>query len=131
MRRDFDLLADDAAFLEECGFAWETAIDGSQWVLLNGFPLPIGYTEEQVTAAIRLESGYPDAQLDMVYFHPAVIRRDGKAIPATNNCQAIVGRQFQRWSRHRTAQNPWIAGQDSLATHIMLVEDWLEREFER
>ena len=131
MRRDFELLADDAAFLEECGYPWETAIDGSQWVLLNDFPLPDGYTQEHVTAAVRLESGYPDAQLDMVYFHPAVIRRDGQGIAATNNTQAIDGRQFQRWSRHRTAQNPWIAGQDSLATHIMLIEDWLEREFER
>lgn len=131
MRRDFELLADDAAFLEECGYTWETAIDRSQWVLLNDFPLPDGYTQEHVITAVRLESGYPDAQLDMVYFHPAVIRRDGQAIAATNNTQAIDGRQFQRWSRHRTAQNPWIAGQDSLATHIMLIEDWLEREFEK
>ena len=131
MRRDFDLLAEDAAFLDECGFTWESIADGSQWVLINDFPLPSGYTETHATAAVRLESGYPDAQLDMVYFHPAIVRRDRQPIGATNNFQAIDGRQFQRWSRHRTAQNPWIAGQDSLATHIMLVEDWLEREFEQ
>ena len=131
MRRDFELLAEDAAFLDECGFTWESVADGSQWVLINGFPLPQGYTETHTTAAVRLESGYPDAQLDMVYFHPAVVRRDGRPIGATNSNQAIDGRQFQRWSRHRTAQNPWIAGQDSLATHIMLIEDWLEREFEK
>jgi hypothetical protein len=131
MRRDFELLADDAAFLKECGYAWETVLDGSQWVLLNDFPVPSGYAQEQVTAAIRLETGYPDAQLDMVYFYPALTRRDGKVIAATKAAQPINGRSFQRWSRHRTPQNPWIAGQDSLATHLMLIEDWLEREFEK
>ena len=131
MRRDFELLADDAAFLEECGYAWETLMDGSQWVLLRDFAVPAGYAQTAVTAAIRLETGYPDAQLDMVYFDPALSRRDGKPIAATNATQAIDGRAFQRWSRHRTPQNPWIPGQDSLATHIMLVEDWLEREFEK
>ena len=131
MRKDFELLAEDAAFLQECGFAWETVADGSQWVLLNDFPIPAGYAQKNVTAAIRLETGYPDAQLDMVYFHPALTRTDGKGITATSANQAIIGQVFQRWSRHRTPQNPWLAGQDNLATHIMLVEDWLEREFEQ
>ena len=129
MRRDFELLPDDAAFLKLCGYAWECVLDGSQWVLLNNFPIPQGYAQDNVTAAIRLETGYPDAELDMVYFAPALSRTDGRPISATNAPQMIAGRQFQRWSRHRTPQNPWIASQDSLATHIMLVEDWLDREF--
>ena len=130
MHRDFELLAADMEFLNEYGIEWETVNDGSQWILLNELPLPDGYTQDTAVAAIRLETGYPDAQLDMVYFHPKLIRCDGKAIPQTNVTQSINGRQFQRWSRHRTPQNPWIPGQDSLGTHIMLVEDWLEREFE-
>ena len=130
MRRDFELLAADTEFLEEYGIEWETMNDGSQWVLLNKFPLPVGYTQNVAVVAIRLETGYPDAQLDMVYFYPALTRRDGKAIPQTNVTQTINGRPFQRWSRHRTPQNPWLPGQDSLGTHILLVEDWLEREFE-
>ena len=64
-------------------------------------------------------------------FHPALTRTDGAKIPATEEVQLIEDHPYQRWSRHRTPQNPWIPGQDSLATHIMLVEDWLEREFER
>ena len=131
MRRDFELLADDAAFLDECGYSWETVVDGSQWVLLNNFPVPPGYVHTAVTTAIRLETGYPDAPLDMVYFHPALTRTDGAKIPATEEVQLVEDYPYQRWSRHRTPQNPWIPGQDSLATHIMLVEDWLEREFER
>lgn len=131
MRRDFELLVTDSVFLDEYGCDWETLSDGSQWVLLNQFTVPVGYSLDHVTVAVRLETGYPDAQLDMVYFHPALVRRDGKSIPATTSSQGIGGRMFQRWSRHRTPQNPWIPGQDSLATHIMLVEDWLEREFGR
>ena len=130
MHRDFELLATDMEFLNEYGIEWETVNDGSQWILLNKLPLPDGYAQDTAVAAIRLETGYPDAQLDMVYFHPELTRCDGKAIPQTNVTQIINGRQFQRWSRHRTPQNPWIPGQDSLGTHIMLVEDWLEREFE-
>ena len=131
MRRDFELLDTDTAFLEEYGIEWETVNDGSQWVLLNQFPVPAGYMQEVTVAAIRLETGYPDAPLDMVYFHPALMRCDGKAIPATDAIQTIIGLPFQRWSRHRTPQNPWIPSHDSLGTHIMLVEDWLEREFEQ
>ena len=130
MRKDFELFPADHAFLNEYGCEWETVNDGSQWVLLHRFVLPVGYIQGNAIVAIRLETGYPDAQLDMVYFQPALTRRDGKVIPATDCTQVIDDRSFQRWSRHRTAQNPWIPGQDSLGTHIMLVEDWLEREFE-
>ena len=131
MRRDFKLLPVDLDFLNEFGCEWESIHDGSQWVLLNQFPLPVGYAQDHAVAAIRLETGYPDAQLDMVYFYPELTRFDGELIRKTNCTQVIEGRSFQRWSRHRTPQNPWIPGQDSLGTHIMLIEDWLEREFER
>ncbi len=57
------------------------------------------------------------------------IEKDGKAIGATGNCQLIDGRQFQRWSRHRTPGNPWRSGVDDIEAHIILVKHWLEREF--
>ncbi len=131
LRRDFDLLEDDEAFLEEYGLPWEAVTDGSQWVLIHAFPTHDGYTEGTVTAAIRLETGYPQSQLDMVYFFPAIKRKDGRPIGATDATQQIAGKTYQRWSRHRTSKNPWIAGQDNLGTHVILVEDWLEREFEK
>ena len=131
LRRDFDLLADDTTFLNEYGLPWETISDGSQWVLIHDFPTHDAYTEANVTTAIRLETGYPQSQLDMVYFFPAIRRKDGQSIGAADATQQIAGKTYQRWSRHRTPQNPWIAGQDNLGTHIILVEDWLEREFEK
>lgn len=130
-RRHFDLLPVDQEFLEEYGLPWETIADGSQWVILYDFPTPIGYNHSKVTVAIRIETGYPQAGLDMVYFFPALARNDGKPIGATQATQEVDGKTFQRWSRHRTAQNPWKAGRDYLGSHVILIEDWLEREFEK
>jgi hypothetical protein len=104
-------------------------VDGSPWVLIHDFPTSEGYNHPRVTAAIRLETGYPGAELNMVYFFPALARKDGKPIGATQAVQEIDGKGFQRWSRHRTGQNPWRAGEDNLGTHVILIEDWLEREF--
>ncbi len=132
LRRQFELPADDRQFLDNYGCPWEAISDGSQWVLLHDFCTQhSGYNHQQVIAAIRLESGYPIAPLDMVYFFPALVRKDGKRIVATEATQPIDGKTFQRWSRHRTSTNPWIVGQDDIGTHILLVEDWLSREFEK
>lgn len=82
LRRQFDLPQEDSLFLEECGYQWETIIDGAHWVLLHGFSsMHSGYNHQTVTAAIRIETGYPKATLDMVYFYPALARNDGQSIP--------------------------------------------------
>ena len=131
MRRQFDLLPEDEQLLNDYGLPWETVVDGSQWVLIHDFPTHEGYNHKTVIAAIRLETGYPNTPLDMVYFHPALARTDGRLIGATEAAQQIAGVSYQRWSRHRTEQNPWRLSVDSLGTHIVLIEDWLQREFEK
>jgi hypothetical protein len=131
-RRQFELTIPESDFLGEYRCPWETITDGSQWVLIHGFSTQHpGYNHEKVTAAIRLETGYPKVPLDMVYFYPALQRNDGKPIGATQATQQIDGKPFQRWSRHRTSANPWIIGEDDLTTHILMIEDWLRREFEK
>ncbi len=130
-RRQFELLPQDREFLDTYGRPWETIIDGSQWVLIHEFDTHEGYIHPRVTAAIRMETGYPNTELNMVYFFPALARRDGKPIGATQATQTIAGQNYQRWSRHRTAKNPWRAGLDHLDTHVILIEDWLAREFRK
>lgn len=130
LRRHFSLLPQDEAFLNQYGLPWETLIDGSQWVLIHEFPTHRGYNHLKVSIAIRIETGYPQAQLDMVYVYPELVRTDGKPIPRTESRQALDGKQWQRWSRHRTPTNPWKPGEDGLETHIYLIEDWFSREFE-
>ena len=130
-RREYDLLPQDQRFLEKYGCPWETiTIGNNQWLLIHEFPICDGYNHAQVTAAIRMETGYPDAQLDMVYFYPALARKDGKGIPNTGASKSIDGVVYQRWSRHRTSKNPWKPGFDCLETHVLLIQDWLERELE-
>ncbi|MBK8840336.1 MAG: hypothetical protein IPO30_17015 [Hyphomonadaceae bacterium] len=131
MKRQFELLPEDEQFLNEYGLPWEAVVDGSQWVLIHDLPTHEGYNHPKVTAAIRIETGYPNTRLDMVYFFPALARKDGRAIGATESNQQIEGKTYQRWSRHRTDANPWKPGHDNLGTHVFLIEDWLQREFEK
>jgi hypothetical protein len=130
-RREVALLDHDRTFLDGYGLPWESIVDGSRWVLLHRFKLPAGASPNEVTVAIRMEDGYPFGQLDMMYVHPAIGRLDGKAIPQTQAVQQLDGKAFQRWSRHRTSQNPWVPGQDSLETHVYFVEDCFNAEFSR
>ena len=131
LRRQFDLLPEDRKFLDEYGPA----------VGNDRRRLPVG-ADPRVSDARRLHppdrhrrdtdrDRLPNAELDMVYFFPALARKDGRPIGATKAMQALDGKQFQRWSRHRTRQNPWKTGRDNLGTHIILIEDWLAREFEK
>lgn len=131
MRRDFDLLPEDEKFLEDYELPWEAVSDGSLWILIHDFPTHEGYNHEKVTVAIRLETGYPNTPLDMVYFDPHLARKDNQRIGATESTQNIENKSYQRWSRHRTPNNPWKPGEDSLGSHIFLIEDWLLREFEK
>jgi hypothetical protein len=131
LRCQYEVLPGDRQFLDQYGLPWEAISDGSPWILMHEFPTPAGYNHRNVTAAIRLETGYPAAQLDMVYFYPPLARLDGKPIGATEVKQMLDGKEFQRWSRHRTTQNPWKPGEDDLGSHVTLIEDWLAREFEK
>jgi len=101
------------------------------WLLVHDYKLPQGYSPASVSMAIKIPANYPDAEIDMVYFHPAIKRLDGKAIPCTECIQPIDGKDFQRWSRHYTIQNPWVSGVCSLESHYYTIGTWLDREFKR
>lgn len=131
MRREFELPSADQMFLGQYGLPWESIVEGSHWVIIHHFPTGTGYNYERVSIAIRIETGYPLAPLDMVYVFPPLARTDGRPIPQTSVPQQLDGKEWQRWSRHRSAENPWRPGVDSLEDHVLLVEDWVSREFNR
>ncbi len=129
MRKDFHLPENDIDFLKSLGLNWETINEGGmQWVIIHNYPVPFGYNVTETAVGIKIESGYPRAQLDMAYFFPPISRLDGKTINATS-FQPINGQVFQRWSRHRTGQNPWREGIDDISTHMAMVSFWFEQEF--
>jgi len=129
MKMDFQLPEEDVNFLDGLGLTWETVNDkGMQWVTIHGYPVAPGYIHQKVSVSIKIETGYPRSPLDMAYFFPALQRLDGNTINAICG-QLIDGVQYQRWSRHRTPQNPWREGVDDLSTHMTLVSFWFEQEF--
>lgn len=130
-RREFTLLEEDEAYLESLGLIWETAnLQNTLWVFIYNYTIPEGYNESESTLAVRISTGYPTAQLDMVYFYPELNRKDGQPIGGLTISQ-IDEKNFQQWSRHRTPANPWRPDIDNLSTHIPLADAWLLLEFEK
>ena len=137
LRRQFRLPEDDEKALKARGSPWEAVIEnGQRWVIIHNYPVCAGYNHSTVQAAILISTGYPDVQLDMVYFYPSLQRSDGQPVrnlaTLTFNGQIwqLDGKIWQQWSRHRTPVNPWRPGLDNLDTHMRLVDHWLAREFE-
>jgi len=104
--------------------------NGTLRVVVYEWPLPAGYDHASASVNVRIEPGYPDAQIDMAYFYPPINRVDGRPI-ANLAADMFDGKNWQRWSRHRTPANPWRPGIDNLATHFGLVEHWLHKELTR
>jgi hypothetical protein len=128
MRRQFALPAEDMEWLEATGKPFELVAEGGALrVVVQDWLLPPGYSVSSVSANVRIEPGYPDAQIDMVYFFPALALQSGRPIGALAQDQ-FDGKTWQRWSRHRTPANPWRPGTDNLSTHFALIQEWLERE---
>ncbi|WCT11025.1 multiubiquitin domain-containing protein [Mucilaginibacter jinjuensis] len=130
-KRDFLLPEEDINYLEEKGIAYETVLNGeTQWVILRGYGIPAGYNHANPDIAIRIPQNYPIAPLDMFYMYPNLARTDNQAIGALSPL-TIEGKSYQQWSRHRTAANQWVPGEDNLATHIALMNHSLQQEFNK
>lgn len=131
LRRDFVLLEEDQEFLDSLGLPWEAIKVGHvNWVLVQEYDIVEGYNISKATLGIRMDAGYPTAQLDMVYFYPKLTRADGQPIGGLTDF-TLEGKVFQQWSRHRTAANPWRPGLDNLSTHYPLAQIWLFHEFKK
>ena len=131
LRRDFTLPHEDTEWLVQHGKPYELVAQGGvRRLVIYDWSVPTGYNQSEVDVHVRIETGYPDTQIDMAYFAPALVRRDGRGI--ANVCsETFDSRPWQRWSRHRTPANPWRPGLDCLATHFELITSWLVRELKK
>jgi hypothetical protein len=128
MRREFQLGEEDEECLAARGLPWEAVIEnGVKWLIFPDYAIPEGYNHRTATAALRIKPSYPDDDIDMVYFFPALALTSGKGIRQLS-LTPIGGKQYQQWSRHRTKENPWRPGLDNVCTHLIQVDSWLERE---
>ena len=90
--------------------------------------MPSGYNCEQVDLAIEIPTAYPDAMLDMFFVHPVLTLAVGGNIPQTECRENILGKVYQRWSRHLNGVTRWNPLTDSVITHLAVVEESLLRE---
>lgn len=128
LRRQFALQTKDEKFLATMPLRWEAVIDeGRRWLLLHDFIVPAGYQIGTITLAIEVPGPYPHAELDMFYCSPALALKSGATIPQSDVQQVILGEPFQRWSRHRE-NAVWSPADDSVITHLGLVEESMLRE---
>lgn len=131
-RREFALSDEDRAFLDGLGWRWEAIRNGTDlWAIIYGVTVPSGYTVSSVDVAVQIMPGYPTSQLDMAYFFPALQRTDNRPIARADYFQAIDGKSWQRWSRHRLGASAWVPGVDNLERHFAYMQSWLVRETSR
>ena len=95
-------------------------------VLLRDWSLPAGFDHATADLLVRLNPGYPDVPPDMWWFSPAIHTADGTALARTNVTEHYLGREWQRWSRHLTADQ-WRSGVDGLENYVALIRHELER----
>jgi len=127
MRRQFKISEEDEECLVARSLSWESVIENNtKWLILLQYPIPEGYNQRQATAALRISPSYPDDQIDMVYFYPALSLLNSKKINALSPF-VIDGNEYQQWSRHRRP-GEWRPGVDNICTHLLLVDNWLKNE---
>jgi hypothetical protein len=129
-RRNFELPAEDTAYLNKTGWFWETILSGPQgWVLIHDLPIPTGYNVTQANVAFLMPASYPTTEFDMMYLLPTLQRTDQRGIRNLFN-QPLDGSNYQGWSRHRV-QGAWRAGIDNVETHVLSVMSWLKDELQK
>lgn len=130
LKRMFSLLPHDESFLNKYFPNWEAIqISGTGWILIHNFKIVAGYNVEETTVAFMIPPSYPTVEFDMMYFYPALSRKDNQPIGALSH-QALEGKSYQRWSRHRIA-GEWRPGIDNLETHVLSVQSWLIDELKK
>ena len=128
MRQQFELPEEDEAGLKARGCVYETVkANNAMFLIVPDYIIPSGYNVQRAGLLLRIPSSYPDEQIDMAYFTPTLSLLSGKTIRQLSSV-TLDNKPYQQWSRHRTLENPWRPGLDNICTHLVQVDNWLERE---
>jgi len=122
------LPARDVSFLTERGFQWELIPDpnGAACLVIKDFQVgPGGFAPPVTDLMIRIPGQYPLTPLDMWYCSPAIrIAATGQFAPASEVSEQLIGRSWQRFSRH--LPGTWQPGTDSLRSFLALIQRELQ-----
>lgn len=117
----------DTEYLRERELPFDIAHEsGMTCVVLRSWPLPAGYNHPEADLLLRLSPGYPDVQPDMWWFDPPLALASGAPLQATEVAEVVLGRSWQRWSRHFN-QGQWQSGIDGLESYLALIRRNLEQ----
>jgi hypothetical protein len=100
--------------LDAAGSSWrvEGGPNGWTYVVIAGYRLPEGFSAATVDLLVQLHPQFPDVPPDMFWVHPRVtLTRTGAGPAATQVDEQILGRTWQRFSRHLQG-GQWRAGDD-------------------
>ena len=119
-----DYGSDAAAMLCDAGHAPERAVlhqvaGGWKFLVISDYPLPTGFTPNQVQLLVKLPPGFPDAAPNMFWVHPAV-RTPSGCLPRSTCNERLLGKDWQRFSWH-LAPGAWKPGVSSLRDFLRCV----------
>jgi hypothetical protein len=112
---------EDRAWLEKQGIAYRESSEGeSRYLLFPAWSLPDGkFNATEADILSILPSKYPDAGPDMFYVYPKITLAAGQIANKTNVDQPLLGKTWQRWSRH---WDVWRPGIDDIQTVYRRIE---------
>ena len=120
----------DRAALDRACTSWVKIEDpeGTTNLILSGYPLPDGLSPREADLLIRLPSQFPDVPPDMFWTIPDVrLARSGSFPPAADQRQPLLGRDWQRFSRH-LAPGAWRLGIDGLPSWLAAIRTLLVKD---
>lgn len=85
---------------------------GWSFLVISGYQLPGGFQPAGVDLLVKLPPGFPDAQPDMFWVHPAVKTASG-TLPRATCIEQLLGKDWQRFSWHLSA-GAWQPGVSTL-----------------
>lgn len=99
---------------------------GWSFLVISGYQLPGGFQPGGVDLLVKLPPGFPDAQPDMFWVHPAVKTAFG-TLPRATCIEQLLGKDWQRFSWHLSA-GAWQPGVSTLRDFMRCIAARLLRK---
>lgn len=122
------LLDEDYVNLKDHAISYEES-EQQRYFIFTGHKLPAGlYTNDICDVLVVIPQNYNQAGNDMFWTFPRLHRKDGVAIPNTQNAgdgNNLIwnNREFCRWSRHwNNGHSVWRPGRDDVISIYRRIE---------
>jgi E2/UBC family protein E len=106
-------------------FIAATQPDGWTFLIVSGYPIPDGFSANEVRLLIKLPPAFPDAAPDMFWVQPQIKTVSGAA-PQGTSAETLLGEEWQRFSWHLAA-GAWRPGTSTLRDYMRCVRARLEK----